>query len=292
MAADEEPVVINWADKAERLGAAVADDAAWYAEMAAALVEPGDRVAVDVGCGGAGMAVALSRALSHDALIVGVDGDDTVLAAAHRAIAEAGVADDRIELVRAGLDDNLSALPGVAEGADVVWASASIHHVGDQQAAIDQLAALLAPGGRLALAEGGLPKRHLPWDLGIGEPGLEVRLLAADDRWFAKMRAALPGSVRMPYGWTTALREAGLTEITTRTTIFEKPAPLAGADLDKVLDSVSHRVDRANESGVLDAEDATVWARLLDAEDVMWIGRRDDVYSLTARCVHRGRYST
>lgn len=54
------------------------------------------------------------------------------------------------------------------------------------------LAGLLAPGGRPALAEGGLASRHLPWDLGFGEPGHELRLQLAEDRWFAVMRISLP----------------------------------------------------------------------------------------------------
>jgi SAM-dependent methyltransferase len=281
-------VVIDWDDKAERLSGAATDDAAWYAEMAAELVRPGDRVTVDVGCGGAGMALAMGEVLDPGGQVIGIDGNDEILAAAHRRIVAAGIDDRRIQLIRADLDDDLGARPELAMGADLVWASASVHHVGDQQQAIDRLAGLLAPGGRLALAEGGLPKRHLPWDVGIGRPGLEVRLLNADDRWFARMRAALPGSVPMPYGWPTALRHAGLTEVTTRTTLFESTAPLEEGELAKVIDSLSHRVERAVDSGELDGEDAAAWSRLLDPDDSAWLGGRADVYALSARSVHRG----
>src|SRR5690606_39812983 len=121
-------------------------------------------------------------------------------------------------------------------------ASASIHHLADQQAALDVLAQILRPGGRLALAEGGLSARHLPWDLGIGAPGLEARLLAAEERWFLRMRARLPHAVRMPYGWTTALRRAGLTDVTSQTTTFDKPGPLTGDDLSADLECLERRV--------------------------------------------------
>ena len=102
------------------------------------------------------------------------------------------------------LDDlggDLSAVRAAAgPGADLVWASGSVHHAGDQQRAVDTLAGLLAPGGRLALAEGGLPLRCLPWEVGVGEPGLEIRLDAAQDRWFARMRGHSRGRCRCRTG--------------------------------------------------------------------------------------------
>ncbi|NEE02800.1 class I SAM-dependent methyltransferase [Phytoactinopolyspora halotolerans] len=289
MTTDEPPVVIDWAEHAERLSAAVDDDAAWYAEMAQTLVKPDDRLAVDVGCGGAGMALALSAVLPRDASVVGLDGDDDVLQGAQRRVADAQIDGARIWLIKADLDTDLGSLPALAQNADLMWASASIHHAADQQAAIDALAGFLAPGGRLALAEGGLRVRHLPWDLGVGTPGLEDRLVAAEGHWFGRMRESLPGSVRMPYGWTTALRRAGLGDVTTRTTLLERPAPLQGADLNRVLDGLAHRVERITESGDLDPDDGAAWARLLDPGDDAWLGRRDDVHSLSARSVHIGR---
>ncbi|WP_203433327.1 class I SAM-dependent methyltransferase [Jiangella asiatica] len=280
--------MINWAEEADRLSAAVADDAAWYRTIAHELVQPADRLAVDIGCGGAGMAVALGAELPPAAFVVGVDADGTVLDTARRRIVESGFDDGHLRLLRADLDTDLALLPEVVRGADIIWASSSIHHLADQQAAIDALAALLAPGGRLALAEGGLPPRHLPWDVGVGVPGLEARLLAAEDRWFARMRECLPGSVAMPYGWPTALRRTGLIDVTTRTFTFERPTPLGRGDLRSVIDGLAHRVHRAEADGELDADDVRAWSLLLDPDDDAWLGDRDDVYSLSARSVHLG----
>lgn len=285
---NHETIVINWADEADRLCAAVTDDADWYASVARELARPSDRLAVDIGCGGAGMAVALGAALPPAAFVVGVDGDGDVLDAARRRITETGIDDGHIRLLHADLDTDLAVLPVAARGADIVWASSSIHHLADQQAAIDALAALLAPGGRLALAEGGLEARHLPWDVGVGEPGLEVRLAAAEDRWFTRMRACVPGSVAMHYGWPTALRHAGLVDISTRTFTFERPTPLSEQDLGSVVHSLRHRVERAHDDGELRPADKAAWDRLLDARDDAWLGHRDDVYSLSARSVHLG----
>jgi SAM-dependent methyltransferase len=101
--------------------------------------------------------------------------------------------------------DGLDGLPA----ADLVWASHVAHHLPDQRRMVAALATWLAPGGCLALAEGGLSMRCLPWDVGIGEPGLQDRLIAAHGVWFHGMRTGIPGSVRLPVGWNLVLAEAG-----------------------------------------------------------------------------------
>lgn len=250
--------------------------------MVAGLVRAGDRVAMDVGCGGGGMASALAAALGDGGLVVAADAAPEILAEAGRRLADAPAL---VELVLADLGEGVEPLRAHAP-ADVVWASASLHHVGDQQAAVTALAGLLGPGGRLALAEGGLSPRWLPWDLGVGEPGLEVRLEAAQDRWFARMRAGLPGSVPMPYGWTEALRRAGLTGVTSRSTLLERPVPLAAEDVDRVVAKLTHRIDWLRPTDLLDDADLAAWDRLLDPADPAHLGRREDLRSLEARTVH------
>jgi SAM-dependent methyltransferase len=281
---------IDWSGLADRLVAAARDDAGWYAGLAAALVRPTDRLAVDVGCGGGGMAIALGAAVPAAARVVAVDGDDAVLAGARENAAAAGAA---VEFVRGDIAAGEAGLrDAIGAPADLVWASAVVHHAPDQQAALADLAALLAPGGRLALAEGGLRPRHLPWDLGLGEPGLELRLDAAQDRWLVGMRAALPGVVSMPYGWSEAMRRAGLVDVTSRSTLLERPAPLAPADREAVVGALRWRVDRLRETDLLDAEDERAWARLLDPADrTAFLGDRPDLYHLEVRTVYIGHRS-
>jgi SAM-dependent methyltransferase len=286
---EEDPYAIEWAAESGRLSGAARDDAAWYAAQAAALVRPTDRLAVDIGSGGGGMTLALASTLAAGR-VVAVDVEPALLAAATELVGAAHPdARLRVETAVADLADGAEPLrTALGEEADVIWAAASVHHLGDQQAAVSLLAELLAPGGRLALAEGGLPIRHLPWDVGLGEPGLEVRLDLAQDRWFAQMRAGLPGSVPMPYGWTEALRRAGLVEVTTRTTLLESPAPLDAHEQQRVVDGLTHRVDRLRPSGLLDPDDLATWDALLDPDGPAWLGHRTDLYRLTARSVHVG----
>lgn len=293
-------VEIQWSEEAGRLRASAANEAEWNATVAASLVRDSDQVAVDVGCGGGGMAKALAEAMPAGTTVVAIDADPDVLEQARQHTAGAV----RCEL--ASMDDGAEPLRKAIDApADLIWASASVHHAGDQQAAVDALASLLAPGGRLALAEGGLPSRSLPWDLGIGEPGLELRLDLAQDRYFAAMRDSLPGTVPMPYGWTDALTRAGLTDVTTRSILSESPAPLSAERRDRLITQFQHQVDRLNPDVVpthghghghghvevrewLSREDLAVWARLLDPESPDYLGRRTDLAVLSVRSIHLG----
>lgn len=275
---------IDWSEEADRLRTAADLQAEWNESVARSLVRPEDRVAVDIGTGGGGMARALATALPDGGIVVAVDHSEDVLARARdtlrdvRARCEIGSLDDGPEQLR----------EVVGEPADLVWAAHAVHHAGDQQACVDTLAALLAPGGRLALAEGGLPTRTLPWDLGIGEPGLELRLDAANDRWFARMRAELPGSTRMPYGWPDALRKAGLRDVTSRTVLTERPTPLSDDDKAHVIERMTRWVGRLRETDFLSEEDLDTWDQLFDEDGPHWLGRRTDLTDLGASTIHLG----
>jgi SAM-dependent methyltransferase len=284
----DDAYVIDWDEAVPRLAKAAEADAAWYASAAATLVTPEDRIAADIGCGGAGMAAAMAAAMSAGRVLA-VDGDPGVLDAARHRLSETGQVP--VEFVLDDLGGEFAAVRAAMSraGADLVWASGSVHHAGDQQRAVDTLAGLLAPGGRLALAEGGLPLRCLPWDVGVGEPGLELRLEAAQDRWFGQMRRQLPGSVPMPYGWTEALRRAGLASVRTATWLFEAATPLTDADRHRVVAEFGHRVDRLRPTGLVHNDDLAAWDQLLDEGDPAWLGHRRDLQRLTARSVHIGQ---
>ncbi|WUJ68006.1 class I SAM-dependent methyltransferase [Kribbella soli] len=294
-------IEIDWAEEAGRLRASAEGEGDWNAAVARSLVRDGDKVVADIGCGGGGMAKALAEALPG-ATVVAVDADPDVLEQARQHTA--GLV--RCEL--ASMDEGAEPLRrAIDASADLIWASASVHHAADQQAAVDALASLLAPGGRLALAEGGLPARYLPWDLGVGEPGLELRLDLAQDRWFKVVRESLPGSVPMPYGWTDALARAGLTDATTRSVLTETPAPLTPERLEALVQAFRTRIARMAGEGHgsghshghghghvvadeewLEPEDLAVWKQLLDADGPYYLGRRRDLAVLSVRSIHVG----
>lgn len=280
---------IEWSEYREQLSNAARVHASRYEALARRLSQPDDRLALDVGCGAAGMAIALAAALPDGARVLALDGSEELLDEARKNLEAAGISPDRARVAQCDLEHGLDGLRAVVdEPADLIWASAVIHHVADQQAAVDHLVELLAPGGRLALGEGGLRPRYLPWDLGVGEPGLESRVDAILEVWFGGMRAALPGGVRMPYGWNEALRRAGLVDVRTESDLLERSAPLSTEDTTFVVGSVRKAVQHAREAGLLTTDDEAAWDRLLDRSDPAWIGARNDLFLLDVRSVHVG----
>jgi SAM-dependent methyltransferase len=177
-------------------------------------------------------------------------------------------------------------LPDGVPAADLVWASNVVHHLPDQRRMVTALASWLAPGGCLALAEGGLSMKCLPWDIGIGEPGLQDRLIAAHGMWFHGMRTGISGSVRLPIGWNLVLAEAGLTGVTAFSYLIDVPAPLGDTGRAAVVSWLGW-LARVT-SGLLSADDVAVLDRLLDPDDAAYVGGRDDVFLLKASTVHLG----
>jgi len=247
---------------------------AWLAPSA------GSRVA-DIGCGAGGMSVLLADAVGPDGHVIAVDGESVLLNATIERARRAGLV-DRVR----PLEHDLSAGPAPLEGLDLVWAAHVVHHLPDQQAALNGLAAALDSTGRLALAEGGLASSCLPWDVGVGEPGLEDRLNAAVEAWFAAMRSDLPDVRRMPYGWAAAMALAGLTGVESRTFLLELSTPLDPTARAHAIQALTTRVERVHDR--LPPADSAAWDRLLDPDDEMAIARRDDLHVLAAHTVHVG----
>jgi SAM-dependent methyltransferase len=140
---------------------------------------------IDVGSG-PGVGTCEFARLFPDASVVAVDSSPSMLERAAQRAAAHGLA-SRVSTHLAELPDGLD---GCAP-ADVIWASMSLHHVGDEVAALRVLHDLLAPQGVLAIAELAEPMRVLPDDLGLGRPGLADRLDVASGQWFARMRDGL-----------------------------------------------------------------------------------------------------
>ena len=234
---------------------------------------------LDVGSGPGVVTCALAEAFP-DAEVVAVDGTPELLARAKARAERIGV---RIGTQQADLPEQFDELGS----ADLIWISNVLHHLGDQKAALVQLAKHLSPGGVLALAEGGLHVRYLPRDFGIGRPGLASRLETAFEDSFAEMREELPGSTQVHEDWPALLAHAGLAPSATRSFLVDLPAPLdtePRLHLRSVLERYRHRGgDR------IDPADLSTVDRLLSDEDPAGLLSRPDVFLLTARTVHTAR---
>lgn len=127
---------------AEVLAEHIASITAWLP------IGTGPRRIVDLGCGtGAGTLALLER--FPEAEVTAVD-----VSAAHlhrlREKAAAAGADDRVRVVQADLD--AAAWPELGRP-ELVWASASMHHMPDPDRTLRQVHDLLAPGGLFAVVE-------------------------------------------------------------------------------------------------------------------------------------------
>ncbi|MFE7270439.1 class I SAM-dependent methyltransferase [Streptomyces sp. NPDC057623] len=247
---------------------------AWLAKRQ---TEPG--LVVDVGSG-PGVVSCLLADTFPGARIVAVDGSAPLLERARARAGRLGVA-DRFGTLAGELPDVLDDLDYPA---DLLWAGRSLHHLGDQRAALAAFAARLTHGGTLALQEGGLPARFLPRDLGFGRPGLQARLDALEAEWFAAMRADLPGSVTETEDWPALLAAAGLRPTGTRTFLLDLPAPTTDRARAHVVASLTRTREGVGER--LDADDRTTLDRLLDPDDKASVHHRPDVFMLAAQTVY------
>ncbi|MER7314854.1 MULTISPECIES: class I SAM-dependent methyltransferase [Streptomyces] len=168
----------------------------------------------DLGAGtGTGTFALLER--FPGARVTAVDTSPDMLALLTAAARERGL-DGRLATLEADVTEGL---PGPA-GADLVWASAALHHFGEPAAALAGIRAALRPGGLLAVAEmDGMP-RFLPEDVVPDRPGLEGRLRAALDALHAE---------RVPHlgdDWGAHLTAAGFTVELEHAEDLELRAPL------------------------------------------------------------------
>jgi SAM-dependent methyltransferase len=241
------------------------------------LTEPG--LIVDTGSG-PGVVSCLFAEVFPGARVVAVDGSEPLLERARARAARLGLA-DRFGTIAGGLP---GALGDLDYPADLLWASNSLHHLGDQRAALAAFAERLAPGGTLALLEGGLPARFLPRDIGIGRPGLQARLDALEAESFARMRAELPGAVTETEDWPALLTAAGLKHTGTRSFLLDLPAPVTEQARAYVVAALTRLRDALGDSP--DPEDRATVDRLLDPEDEASVHRRKDVFVLKAHTVY------
>ncbi|WP_405677664.1 class I SAM-dependent methyltransferase [Streptomyces sp. NBC_01511] len=254
---------------AEVLAEHIASITAWLPVKAA------PRHIVDLGSGtGAGTLALLNR--FPDAEVTAVD---TSAAHLDRLLekAESASLADRVRTVRADLDTDWPDL-GTP---DLVWASASLHHMADPDRTLRQVHDTLAPGGLFAVVElAGFP-RFLPADAPADRPGLEERCHAAIDRHHTE---------HLPHrgaDWGPKLTAAGFTVEGERTVTVNIAPPHTEAVGRYALAGL--RRMRGGVAEFLTAEDLAALDQLLDTESPRGILRRDDLTVRTERTVWAAR---
>jgi SAM-dependent methyltransferase len=108
-------------------------------------LSPGDGV-LDVACGTGNFSRDFGATVGEEGLVVGIDVSETMLT---RAVEDTRAAElaDRVAYVRG----NAQELPFLAQSFDAVCCFAALHLFADPLRALDRMAAVLTPGGRIAI---------------------------------------------------------------------------------------------------------------------------------------------
>jgi len=271
--ADWEALAVHAELEGELLLSFVTDTIHWIEELRGPDAAPVRRV-LDIGSGPGVGTCELARGFP-DAHVVAVDGSPAMLERATRRAAAHGLerrVSTRLAELPAGLDD--------LDPVDVIWASMSLHHIGDETGALRVLRGLLAPSGLLAVAEIAEPMRVLPDELDVGPPGLLDRLDRAESEWFASMRAGLTGTTPSA-DLTSTLTAAGFAVVGTRIARQRFDPPLSEPARDVVVERIGRARHQLEDR--LSVDDLHTLDVLSDPDDPRGAAHRADVFVAASR---------
>ena len=240
----------------------------WIQELAAGLTV---RRILDLGSGtGTGTFALLPRFEGAD--VIALDTSAELLRRLTDKARGLGVA-GRVRTVQADLDAGWPAVGTV----DLVWASASLHHLADPDRVLSEVFAALRPGGLLAVIEMESFPRFLPEDPGLGRPGLEAR-------WNAVL--AEEHAHEMPNlgsDWGPRLSKAGFTVAAERIFAVNLRPPLP-ASTGRYAQAFLRRI-RSRLDGRMSANDLAALDTLIESDGPDGVLHRQDLTVRTVRPV-------
>lgn len=207
------------------------------------------RDVIDIGTGTGTGSFALLRRFP-EATVTAIDTSPEMLSHLAESARRNGF-EHRVHPMRADLD---TGWPRTGP-ADLVWAAASMHHMGDPDRVLADIRTTLRPGGLLAMIEMETLPRFLPDDIGIGRPGLEARCNAIADRARAEH---LP---HVGSDWPSRLSAAGFKILDAHDLVVDLSAPLPATAVRYAVATL--RRFRAGVGDRLPADDLTTLDRLL-----------------------------
>jgi SAM-dependent methyltransferase len=231
---------------------------------------PAGSQGLDVGCGVGLYALWLAEAVGKGGRVLGIEPEGEKVEAA-RALVGGRLEPGRVEF-KTG-DGTVIPLPD--RSVDWVWCGDVLHHIVETEQALREFRRVVRPGGRIVVKESQVfSAMFLP-----GHPEVERRIQIAEirrtldegkGRSFQERRQTTPAS----------LRAVGLAEVTLRTYVLERRAPLGPADHDYIQHTVFSRNwgDRLRE--LLTAEDWTERSRLCGEGSPANVLRDADYYCL------------
>lgn len=228
-------------------------------------LRPGARV-LDAGCGTGEALRWLSDEVGTQGRVVGVD-----LAAAHVAAARATAPGTTVVM-----QADLAAPPIAAASLDLVWSVNTFNHLRDPVAGLRMAAALLRPGGRIALGQSSLlPDMYFAWDSRLERLANEAVRQYYRDRYALDERDL--ASVRALVGM---MRAAGLRDVAVRTIPIERIAPVTREDEDYLVEAIFRNSWGERLRPYLSREDYEELERLCDPAHPDFALRRPDFHFL------------
>lgn len=243
-------------------------------------ISPGSYV-MDAGCGSGGVTKLLAQAVGDGGQVTALDIESQLLEATKNVVAATPFA-GRVKYEQASVDD----LPFPGGAFDLIWCSRVIHHLRDMLAAVSEIRRVLKPGGRFAMREDSFLMHLLPFDIGLGEPGLDTRLNAARAWEFAQVRLA--DCVPYPFGWTQLLRDARFTRVSAHSFVFEALPPFADDLGDFVVRHWRRPLEEAETRAHLSRDDQMVLEQLVDPQSAHYLLRRNDLHYVKVSTVYVG----
>jgi SAM-dependent methyltransferase len=242
----------------------------WIGGLAA--VPP--RRILDLGSGTGTGTLALAQRFTG-AEVTAVDMSAAMLGRLQEKARGLGVA-ERITTIEADLDNGW---PDTGR-ADLVWASASMHHLADPDRVLSEIFAALRPGGLLVVVELASFPRFLPDDIGLGHPGLEARCHAVRAEAHAEQMPTLGSD------WGPRLARAGFTIEAERPFTINLTPPLPAA-AGRYAQVALARM-RSAFGDRLDASDLAVLDTLIGSDGPDSVLRRSDLTVRDERTVWVG----
>jgi len=233
--------------------------------IASLKLAPGMRL-LDAGCG-AGEALDWLRAeIAPEDILVGVD-----LASAHTRSARLATASGAL-IVQA----DLLKPPLAGASFDLVWSVNTINHLHDPVAGVEILAALLRPGGRIALGQSSLlPDMYFAWNA-----GLELKVTQAVREYYRARYRLEEQDLAAVRAMVGVLRRAKLHNVCARTFVIERQFPLSLKDEAYISEAIFRDTWGERVQPYLSHDDYQELSRLCDPQNPAFALRRPDFHFL------------